>query len=111
MHAVGSLVPIMDGYIGCIVIKPGGNRYVASAVPDPAGRLGASDLVRLVVPLGEKVQHRDVLAVDVPLLASAEIENEQIAGYIDERSLDRRPLINTLDPQRDGPRADPPCGR
>ena len=35
VHAVGSLAPIMDGYIGCIVIKPDGNRYVARAVPDP----------------------------------------------------------------------------
>ena len=39
-----------------------------------------------------------------PLLAGAEIEDEQIAGYLDEGSLDRRPFIRTLDPQRDGPR-------
>ena len=41
--------------------------------------------------------------MDVPLLAG-EIEDEQIAGYLDEGSLDRRPFIRTLDPQRDGPR-------
>ncbi|HEX6585126.1 MAG TPA: hypothetical protein VF052_00070 [Solirubrobacterales bacterium] len=31
----GSLAPIIDGYIGCIVIRPDGGRYVARAVPDP----------------------------------------------------------------------------
>ncbi len=35
VHAVGSLAPILDGFIGCIVIKPDGRRYVARAVPDP----------------------------------------------------------------------------
>jgi hypothetical protein len=35
VHAVGSLAPIIDGYIGRIVIKPDGSRYVARAVPDP----------------------------------------------------------------------------
>jgi hypothetical protein len=35
LHAYGSLAPIMDGYIGCTVIKPDGSRYVAQAVPDP----------------------------------------------------------------------------
>ena len=35
VHAVGSLAPIVDGYIGCIVIRPDGSRYVARAVPDP----------------------------------------------------------------------------
>jgi hypothetical protein len=35
VHAIGSLAPIIDGYIGCIVIKPDGSRYVAQAVPDP----------------------------------------------------------------------------
>jgi hypothetical protein len=29
------LGPIVPGYIGCIVIKPDGGRYVARAVPDP----------------------------------------------------------------------------
>ena len=35
VHAVGSLAPIIDGYIGCIVIRPDGSRHVARAVPDP----------------------------------------------------------------------------
>jgi hypothetical protein len=35
VHAVGSLAPIIDGCIGCIVIKPDGSRYVAQAMPDP----------------------------------------------------------------------------
>jgi hypothetical protein len=35
VHAVGSLAPIVDGYIGCIVIRADGSRYVARAVPDP----------------------------------------------------------------------------
>jgi hypothetical protein len=35
VHAVGSLAPIIEGYIGCIVIRPDGGRYVAQAVPDP----------------------------------------------------------------------------
>ena len=35
LHAVGSLTPIFDGYIGCVVLKPDGSRYIASAVPDP----------------------------------------------------------------------------
>lgn len=35
VRAIGSLAPIVDGYIGCIVIQPDGSRYVARAVPDP----------------------------------------------------------------------------
>lgn len=31
----GSLAPIVVGYIGCIVIRPDGSRYLARAVPDP----------------------------------------------------------------------------
>jgi hypothetical protein len=34
LHAVGSLAPIIDGYIGCIVIKPDGSRYVARSARD-----------------------------------------------------------------------------
>jgi hypothetical protein len=34
LHAVGSLAPIVEGFIGCIVIKQDGSRYVAP-VPDP----------------------------------------------------------------------------
>jgi hypothetical protein len=35
VHAIGMLAPIVEGYIGCIVIRPDGSRYVARAVPDP----------------------------------------------------------------------------
>jgi hypothetical protein len=35
LHAYGSLDPIVPGWIGCIVIKPDGSRYVAQAMPDP----------------------------------------------------------------------------
>jgi hypothetical protein len=35
LHAVGTLAPIIDGYIGCIVIRPDGSRYVARAAPHP----------------------------------------------------------------------------
>jgi hypothetical protein len=35
VHAVGSLAPIVPGFLGCIVIQPDGSRYVAQAVPDP----------------------------------------------------------------------------
>jgi hypothetical protein len=35
VHAVGTLAPIIDGYIGCIVIRPDGSRQLARAVPDP----------------------------------------------------------------------------
>jgi hypothetical protein len=33
--AVGTLAPIVDGYIGCIVIRPDGSRVLARVVPDP----------------------------------------------------------------------------
>jgi hypothetical protein len=35
LHAVGSLAPIVPGYVGCIVIGPGGSRQLARVVPDP----------------------------------------------------------------------------
>jgi hypothetical protein len=35
VHAVGSVAPIIDGHIGCIVIRPAGSRYRARVVPDP----------------------------------------------------------------------------
>jgi hypothetical protein len=35
VHAVGSLAPVIEGYVGCIVIKPDGTRILARAVPDP----------------------------------------------------------------------------
>jgi hypothetical protein len=40
LHAVGSLAPIVDGAIGCIVIRPDGSRYIARAVPDPLAQGG-----------------------------------------------------------------------
>ena len=33
LHAVGSLAPILDGWIGCIVIAPDGSRRLAHAEP------------------------------------------------------------------------------
>ena len=35
VHAVGSLAPILDGWVGCIVIHRDGSRQLAHAVPDP----------------------------------------------------------------------------
>ena len=35
VHAVGSLAPIIEGYVGCVVIRPDGSRYLARAVPEP----------------------------------------------------------------------------
>jgi hypothetical protein len=35
VHAVGTLAPIIPGYIGCIVIRPDKTPVVARAVPDP----------------------------------------------------------------------------
>ena len=29
---------ILDGFIGCIVIRPDGSRYLARAVPDPLAK-------------------------------------------------------------------------
>jgi hypothetical protein len=34
VHAVGTLAPLIDGYVGCIVIGPEGRR-LARVVPDP----------------------------------------------------------------------------
>jgi hypothetical protein len=35
VHAVGSVAPIIEGHVACIVIKPDGTRVLAHAVPDP----------------------------------------------------------------------------
>jgi hypothetical protein len=35
VHVVGSLAPIIEGAIGCIVIQPDGSRNVAHVMPDP----------------------------------------------------------------------------
>ena len=29
------LAPLIEGHIGCVVIKPDGSRYLARAMPDP----------------------------------------------------------------------------
>jgi hypothetical protein len=31
----GDRAPIVEGYVGCIVIRPDGSRYLARAVADP----------------------------------------------------------------------------
>jgi hypothetical protein len=38
VHAVGTLTPLVPGYIGCVVIGPDGHRRLARAVPDPAAQ-------------------------------------------------------------------------
>ena len=38
VHVVGSPAPILDGWIGCIVIAPDGSRRLARAEPDPLAR-------------------------------------------------------------------------
>jgi hypothetical protein len=35
LHAVGSLAPIIEGYVGLIVLTPDGRRYLARAESDP----------------------------------------------------------------------------
>jgi hypothetical protein len=35
LHAVGSMAPIIEGHVGCIVIGPEGRRRLARVVPDP----------------------------------------------------------------------------
>jgi hypothetical protein len=35
VHAVGTLDPLIPGYVGCVVIRPDGSRQLARAVPDP----------------------------------------------------------------------------
>ena len=35
VHAYGSLDPLIEGCVGCIVIQPDGSRYLARAVSDP----------------------------------------------------------------------------
>jgi phage terminase large subunit-like protein len=37
LPAVGSLAPLIDGYIGCIVIRPDGSRELARVLADPLG--------------------------------------------------------------------------
>jgi hypothetical protein len=35
VHAVGTLDSVVEGTLGCIVIKPDGSRYLAYTMPDP----------------------------------------------------------------------------
>ena len=35
VHVVGSVDPLVEGYVGCIVVKPDGTRVLAQAMPDP----------------------------------------------------------------------------
>jgi hypothetical protein len=35
VHLVGSLAPLIDGYVGCVVIRPDGSRKLAHIEPDP----------------------------------------------------------------------------
>jgi hypothetical protein len=35
LHAVGLLAPLIEGHIGCLVIRPDGSRYLARVMPDP----------------------------------------------------------------------------
>jgi hypothetical protein len=35
VHAVGSLAPIVEGHVGCIVIRPDGSRHLAHVMADP----------------------------------------------------------------------------
>ena len=35
VHAVGTLAPIIDGAVGCVVVRPDGSRYLARVMADP----------------------------------------------------------------------------
>jgi hypothetical protein len=35
VHVVGSIAPLVPGYVGCILIRPDGSRRLAHAEPDP----------------------------------------------------------------------------
>ena len=35
LHVVGPTAPVIDGFYGCVVVKPDGFRYLAHLVPDP----------------------------------------------------------------------------
>ena len=38
VHAVGTLTPLVPGYIGCVVIRPDGRRRLARVIADPLGQ-------------------------------------------------------------------------
>jgi hypothetical protein len=35
LHAVGTMAPLIDGYVGCVVIRPDGSRKLAHMELDP----------------------------------------------------------------------------
>jgi hypothetical protein len=35
VHAIGSTAPLIEGHVGCVVIRPDGSRYLARTVADP----------------------------------------------------------------------------
>ena len=41
VHAVGLLAPLIEGHIGCVVIRPDGSRYLARVMPRPRWRIEA----------------------------------------------------------------------
>jgi hypothetical protein len=38
LHVVGPTAPLVPGFVGCVVVRPDGSRYLARAVPDPAAQ-------------------------------------------------------------------------
>jgi hypothetical protein len=40
VHVVGMLAPLIEGHIGCVVIRPDGSRYLARVMPDPLADRG-----------------------------------------------------------------------
>jgi hypothetical protein len=43
VHAVGKLAPLIEGHIGCIVLKADGSRVLARVQPDPLAQQGPTD--------------------------------------------------------------------
>lgn len=35
VHVAGIMAPLIEGHIGCVVIRPDGSRYLARVMPDP----------------------------------------------------------------------------
>jgi len=35
LHAVGTMAPLIEGFVGCVVIRPDGSRQLAHVEPDP----------------------------------------------------------------------------
>jgi hypothetical protein len=45
--AFGSVAPLIEGWLGCVVIKPDGSRYLARVVPDPLAQPNPIDPAQL----------------------------------------------------------------